>query len=456
MSRAAPKPKAPSRSQEIGAGYNFDYEPEEEAAERWPPQEAVAKARASARVLSKLPPPTAPLALHTPWATPLRGLAQSDLRPDGPTQVGAKARGHRPAVVHDTAEIGFEDLGAVKAFEAQGYRPVELDQLSEASSQDSTESLSGEVRSRWDPGKRERRFAYGRDASVQFSRTMRPLEWDSSDWVEQLKKENHLGGRLPGERLKAAVAKVIAFNRSQKFIANPDAETLKEVHAARDAEQERENARNLEKLQREKDRLRELKLKAKDQRREKRAREREEQHARIEKELLKQNTEAQLLVDSMRYALLQVPALQPPVVPDLHAAELIQAQELIHEFASSDLGKRVSEMHSPQPVREAPTMPQNGQVKHWDRQALNEWMLQARSFAEASPLVTPAVQKPPSRQWSFYPPAQDGLLLERVAAVTDVSSISKQPWYPGSEASADPSRADEAEPEPEGTGRIWL
>jgi len=72
---------------------------------------------------------------------------------------------------------------------------------------------------------------------------MRPLEWDSSDWVEQLKKENHLGGRLPGERLKAAVAKVIAFNRSQKFIANPDAETLKEVHAARDAEQEPEAGR---------------------------------------------------------------------------------------------------------------------------------------------------------------------------------------------------------------------
>eukprot|EP00913_Durusdinium_trenchii_P006957 g6543.t1 len=179
--------------------------------------------------------------------------------------------------------------------------------LSSQPPQDSQESLSGDVHSRWDPTKVERRYAYGSDATVKFS-GVRRIEWNQLEWKDRL-----------------------LF----KGIASPPAEWQVEV--------ERQKAGRLaEDFRRLKERVDRAKKASKTGRKDARANARVERQARIEKKLMQQNTQAQLLVENMEEALLKVPELRPPVAPELHPNELLQAKLVIHDLATSGLGEKSS------------------------------------------------------------------------------------------------------------------
>ncbi|CAE6972251.1 unnamed protein product [Symbiodinium natans] len=391
--------------------------------------------------LSQIPPPSPTYQLHEPWAVALRARAQAGYRPEGPTNVGAQAWGHRPALKRFSGEIGDFDLSAFRAAEVQGYMPYEPEELSEAESQDSQESLSGYVQSRWDDTKTERRYAYGMDASVKFS-GVRRMEWNRPEWKDGLLKTNHLGSRTPVEKMKAAVFKVMAMNRVYKGITAPPAEWQFEVErqkAGRLAEEVRL-------IKAEKERVRKEKMKSRQGRKDARATARGQRQALIEKQLMQQNTQAQNLVEDMEEALLKVPELQPPAVPDLHPQELFEAKLVLHDLATSGLGQKVSEFggattHS---VREPPPP---RKVQNWDQAAISNWLNEAHHYAEGLS---------PSAARRFYPEPQKGLLLQPVYPLHD---LPKQPWYPASDILTERTRTHEAEPEPEAVqakDRVWL
>ncbi|CAE7257360.1 Abcb1, partial [Symbiodinium necroappetens] len=238
----------------------------------------------------------------------------------------------------------------------QGYRPYEPDEFSEAESQDSQESLSGYVQSRWDDTKAERRYAYGTDACVKFS-GVRRMEWNRPEWKDGL--------------LKAAVFKVMAMNRVYKGISAPPAEWQFEVErqkAGRLAEEARL-------IKAEKERVRKEKMKSKLARKEARANARGERQAVIEKQLMQQNTQAQTLVEDMEEALLKVPELQPPGVPGLHPQELFEARLVLHDLATSGLGQKVSQLGGapaiPNYARREPPPPRK--VQNWNQETLSSW-----------------------------------------------------------------------------------
>eukprot|EP00439_Symbiodinium_sp_Y106_P079948 s1502_g18.t1 len=313
----------------------------------------------------------------------LRARAQAEYRPDGPTTVGAKAWGHRPALKRFSGEIGDFDLSAFRAAEVQGYRPYEPDEFSEAESQDSQESLSGYVQSRWDDTKAERRYAYGTDACVKFS-GVRRMEWNRPEWKDGLLKTNHLGARTPVEKMKAAVFKVMAMNRVYKGISAPPAEWQFEVErqkAGRLAEEARLIKAEKERVKKES--LDEQNAGAASGHScwlhsgavEARANARGERQAVIEKQLMQQNTQAQSLVEDMEEALLKVPELQPPGVPGLHPQELFEARLVLRDLATSGLGQKVSELGGaptiPKHVRREPPPPRK--VQNWNQDTLSSW-----------------------------------------------------------------------------------
>lgn len=449
-----------------GILYDFDFEPEVPEGRPWPPPEEPAepteqvpkakgpppgakppppkplpKPKASPRI-SQISPPTPTYQLHEPWAVALRARAQAEYRPDGPTAVGAKAWGHRPALKRFSGEIGDFDLSAFRAAEVQGYRPYEPDEFSEAESQDSQESLSGYVQSRWDDTKAERRYAYGTDACVKFS-GVRRMEWNRPEWKDGLLKTNHLGARTPVEKMKAAVFKVMAMNRVYKGISAPPAEWQFEVErqkAGRLAEEARL-------IKAEKERVRKEKMKSKLARKEARANARGERQAVIEKQLMQQNTQAQTLVEDMEEALLKVPELQPPGVPGLHPQELFEARLVLHDLATSGLGQKVSQLGGataiPNYARREPPPPRK--VQNWNQETLSSWFHEAQQYA---------AERTTASNRRFYPEPQKGLLLQPVYPLDD---LPKQIWYPASDLPTGVTSVDEVEPEPEAVkDKVWL
>jgi len=303
-------------------------------------------------------------------------------------------------------------------------------------SPDSQESLTGNVHSRWDPTRIERRYAYGGDASVKFS-GVRHIEWNPIEWKDKLLKANHLGQRTPTEKMKAAVYRIMAMNRAYKGITSPPAEWQVEVERQRAGRQ----AEELRRLKMEKERVERAKKESRIGRKDARANARLERQARIEKELMQQNTQAQLLVENMEEALLKVPELRPPIAPELHPNELFQAKMVIHDLATSDLGAKVSELAGDQVA--ASHKQQNGKVLHWDPVALNNWLAQVQSHA---------TEKATPKARTFYPmPEANGLLLQPVYPLDDLRN---QPWYPTSD-----QWKPQVDPQPEATmkdAKVWL
>lgn len=210
--------------------------------------------------------------------------------------------------------------------------------------------------------------------------------------------------------MKAAVCKVMAMNRLFKGIASPPAEWQVEVERQKAGRL----AEDFRRLKVEKERVDRAKKASKTGRKDARANARVERQARIEKKLMQQNTQAQLLVENMEEALLKVPELRPPVAPELHPNELLQAKLVIHDLATSGLGEKVSEMaakHAGPPVPKVPT----GKVLHWDRAALNNRLSEAHCLAQPAGGVR-----------TFYP-QPNGLLMEPVYPLDDLQN---QPWYP--------------------------
>lgn len=361
----------------------------------------------------EIPKPRPAYQLHEPWAVPLRAGAQAETyRLEGPA--AARAGGHRPALQRFSAEIGSFNLSALRSAEVQGYRAYEDDSLSEAESQDSQESLSGNVQSRWDPTRTERRYAYGGDASVKFS-GVRRIEWNPIEWKDKLLQAKHLGTRTPAEKMKAAVFKVMAMNRVYKGITSPPAEWQIEVERQKAGRMADEMLR----LKKEKERVDRAKQQSKIGRKDARANARLERQARIEKELMQQNTQAQLLVEHMEEALLKVPELRPPTAPELHPNEVLQAKLVIHDLATSGLGEKVSEMAGGKVQANHQHQAATGKVLHWDQAALNNWLAEAHGYA--SQKATPTTR-------TFYPlPEANGLLLQPVYPLDDLRN---QPWCP--------------------------
>eukprot|EP00435_Cladocopium_sp_Y103_P027614 s1905_g6.t2 len=362
----APKPKVPPKAKGSGDD-DSDLEDLRQAAPANSKEEAPRQQVTAVKPRSEIPKPQPAYQLHEPWAVPLRAGAQAETyRLEGPA--AARAGGHRPALQRFSAEIGSFNLSALRSAEVQGYRAYEDDSLSEAESQDSQESLSGNVHSRWDPTRTERRYAYGGDASVKFS-GVRRIEWNPIEWKDKLLQANHLGTRTPAEKMKAAVFKVMAMNRVYKGITSPPAEWQIEVERQKAGRMADEMLR----LKKEKERVDRAKQQSKIGRKDARANARLERQARIEKELMQQNTQAQLLVEHMEEALLKVPELRPPSAPELHPNEVLQAKLVIHDLATSGLGEKVSEMAGGK-VQAANHQHQPATGKA----ALNNWLAEVR------------------------------------------------------------------------------
>eukprot|EP00930_Biecheleria_cincta_P055957 TRINITY_DN4219_c0_g1_i2.p1 TRINITY_DN4219_c0_g1~~TRINITY_DN4219_c0_g1_i2.p1 ORF type:complete len:707 (+),score=196.03 TRINITY_DN4219_c0_g1_i2:215-2335(+) len=375
--------------------------------------------------------PLPPLALHTAWSGPLRARAQEvDYRPFGPKQTGALSRGHRPGLTEGHAEVGLFPLAAMRSAEVEGLRPLDPACLSEAESQDSVDSLSGQVASRWQPSKKDKRYAFGNDKAVTFSRDIEPLEWSPEQWRKKLKAVNELGQRLPIERFKAAVARVIAINRSLQGIDQQDEQLAADIQLAKQQRQLALDYQNsvARQKQRKEDAL--ARRDARRVRRIERAVYREERQHQVENELLTQHFQAQQTVDELRGALLRVPELRPIQRPELHAEELVQASLVIHDLAKGPLGQQLTELS-------------NKEVNAASRATSSSFR------PNSSQAVTHAGVAP-----AFYPPALHGV---PVLPVQPLQNMQDQRWYPGYSAWPEPSQ--ERAPtisRAEGTSRVWL
>lgn len=239
---------------------------------------------------------------------------------------------------------------------------------------------------------------------------VRRIEWNPIEWKDKLLQANHLGTRTPAEKMK-----VMAMNRVYKGITSPPAEWQIEVERQKAGRMADEMLR----LKKEKERVDRAKQQSKIGRKDARANARLERQARIEKELMQQNTQAQLLVEHMEEALLKVPELRPPTAPELHPNEVLQAKLVIHDLATSGLGEKVSEMAGGKVQANHQHQAATGKVLHWDQAALNNWLAEVHGYA--SQKATPTTR-------TFYPlPEANGLLLQPVYPLDDLRN---QPWYP--------------------------
>ncbi|CAJ1384345.1 unnamed protein product [Effrenium voratum] len=78
-----------------------------------------------------------------------------------------------------------------------GMEMIEQEQevLSEPESQDSVDSISGEVTRSWDPTAKDVRYTYARDRAVGFSEFWRPLKWSEEEWERRLLASGNLRKR---------------------------------------------------------------------------------------------------------------------------------------------------------------------------------------------------------------------------------------------------------------------
>ncbi|CAK0863130.1 unnamed protein product [Prorocentrum cordatum] len=130
-----------------------------------------------------------------PWAPQLRQELEGheEKTVSRPSRAGgaggaaaAQRSGRRRNEFHEGQDPGaradLRQLGDLHA--ARGLLPEEL---SEPESQESAESISGNIASSWNPAVQEHRYRYARDRAVGFSEPWQPMEWTVQDW------ERHLG-----------------------------------------------------------------------------------------------------------------------------------------------------------------------------------------------------------------------------------------------------------------------
>jgi len=137
--------------------------------------------------------PEPPLPRHQPWAPTLRAAAVAASRSYLDVSEEAQRAGRRPALQEVHAEVGARELSVMQATEVLGLRPDEPSALSDAESQESVDSISGEVSRPWGAVNRESRYQYaGRDRALGFSESWRPLTWSRDDWESRLRKAGAL------------------------------------------------------------------------------------------------------------------------------------------------------------------------------------------------------------------------------------------------------------------------
>eukprot|EP00435_Cladocopium_sp_Y103_P066776 s166_g29.t1 len=79
--------------------------------------------------------------------------------------------------------------------------------LSEPESQDSVDSISGEIARSWDPSAKDVRYSYARDRAVGFSEFWRPLKWSEAEWERRLQASGNLKRTVARAKLNEPKAK---------------------------------------------------------------------------------------------------------------------------------------------------------------------------------------------------------------------------------------------------------
>lgn len=135
-----------------------------------------------------------PVERRFPWAPQLREQlgASSDRESQG------QRAGHRDASANTTRRQALTQTirgTAMQALQGPGataLMPQEPSELSEPESQESAESISGDVSRSWDPAACDCRYLYARDRAVEFSEPWQPLVWTQEDWERTLQASGSL------------------------------------------------------------------------------------------------------------------------------------------------------------------------------------------------------------------------------------------------------------------------
>lgn len=170
-----------------------------------PPKPAAPKPKAKGRAGS--PKAKAKVNVAKPKVQP-KGRAQGISAMDGVTDDAFSSPIHRrEAVAHPTDRA---DPQAVRVLQtAGGMDMVQQDPevLSEPESQDSVDSISGEIARSWDPSAKDVRYSYARDRAVGFSEFWRPLKWSEAEWERRLQASGNLKRTVARAKLNEPKAK---------------------------------------------------------------------------------------------------------------------------------------------------------------------------------------------------------------------------------------------------------
>ncbi|CAL1145364.1 unnamed protein product [Cladocopium goreaui] len=186
---AAPAPEAPAKAQ----------------APKPAPKPAVAKPKVKARAGS--PKAKARVNVAKPKVQP-KGRAQGISAMDGVTDdIFSSPIHRREAVAHPTDRA---DPQAVRVLQTGGGMDMvqqDPEVLSEPESQDSVDSISGEIARSWDPSAKDVRYSYARDRAVGFSEFWRPLKWSEAEWERRLQASGNLKRTVARAKLNEPKAK---------------------------------------------------------------------------------------------------------------------------------------------------------------------------------------------------------------------------------------------------------
>eukprot|EP00928_Gymnodinium_smaydae_P048640 TRINITY_DN3253_c0_g1_i1.p1 TRINITY_DN3253_c0_g1~~TRINITY_DN3253_c0_g1_i1.p1 ORF type:complete len:589 (-),score=178.32 TRINITY_DN3253_c0_g1_i1:39-1805(-) len=125
-----------------------------------------------------------PVSDRQPWAAQLRTL-DWDLSPSSSATCRAETNYRRGALQRMKLE-DVRPVTEVRQTDVSFEPEIAFSELSEPESQDSAESISGDVARAWEPQVRDPRYVYGRDKAAKFATTWRPLRWSFKDWATHL------------------------------------------------------------------------------------------------------------------------------------------------------------------------------------------------------------------------------------------------------------------------------
>ncbi|CAE7597840.1 PFP-BETA2 [Symbiodinium natans] len=159
---------------------------------------AKADAKAKAKQKAKAKPGAKPKAV-VPGAPAAKGRAEGVSAVQGVTEDVFSSPIHRREAVAHPADK--RDPRTIRALQTPGGLDL-IEQapevLSEPESQDSVDSISGEVARSWDPTAKDVRYTYARDRAVGFSEFWRPLKWSREEWERRLTASGNLRKRGVG------------------------------------------------------------------------------------------------------------------------------------------------------------------------------------------------------------------------------------------------------------------